>query len=163
MEEKELFAKNCDKHEQKVKELLEAYDLAGIGYQVQTAEENDIYNEVLAENEFFAPNDVPRLGIKKGDRITSHEHDFILADDDFQRLMDLAQPKFVKAKITDENGYIITNWLTILAGARRELYDYIVDNIIPDSMKQVFRDARWKVSNQEKLIDITRKRFCALI
>lgn len=148
--------KNCEKNQKKLSELLKVYDLTVLGYQVQEQRCKDVYNKVLSENEFYAKRDCGRCEIKVGDRITDEKFDFLLSDEDFDRLQTLARPIFVAEGITDENGYFIENWVTKKVSARKELVEFIIQNIVPSEMREKFWEARQNITQTDKLISIMR-------
>lgn len=159
MEETILMAelkKNCDTNREKLSELLKVYDLTELGYQVQEQRCKDVYNKVLSENEFFASRDVARTEIKVGERITDEEFAFLLSDEDCDRLNALAHPIFVADGITDENGYFIENWVTKNVSARKELVEFIIQNIVPNEMRVKFWEVRHNIVQTDKLISIMR-------
>lgn len=161
--EKQMCAeleRNCTENKERLLELMKTYDLAKLGNEVQRQEFKDIYNEVLAKNEFYCKNgDFERVGVKKGDRITDEKNLWTLDDDDFHKVMELALPLQVEQGLTDDKGYYITNWLTIELDAKRELVDFIIDNILPKSLREGFEKARTSIVYQDKLLDIIYKQF----
>ncbi len=148
--------KNCETNREKLSELLKVYDLTVLGYQVQEQRCKDVYNKVLSENEFFASRDVARTEIKVGERITDEKFDFLLSDEDFDRLQTLALPIFVANGITDKNGNFIENWVTKKVSARKELVEFIIQNIVPNEMRVKFWEVRHNIVQTDKLIDIMR-------
>ena len=159
MEETILMAelkKNCETNREKLSELLKVYDLTVLGYQVQEQRCKDVYNKVLSENEFFASRDVARTEIKVGERITDEKFDFLLSDEDFGRLHALAHPIFVAEGITDENDRFIENWVTKKVHARKDLVEFIIQNIVPSEMREKFWEVRHNIVQTDKLIDIMR-------
>ena len=148
--------KNCETNREKLSELLKVYDLTVLGYQVQEQRCKDVYNKVLAENEFYASRDIERTEIKVGERITDEKFDFLLSDEDFDRLQTLARPIFVAEGITDENDYFIENWVTKKVSARKELVEFIIQNIVPSEMREKFWEVRRNIVQTDKLIDIMR-------
>lgn len=161
--EKQMCAElesNCTKNKERLLELMKTYELAKLGNEVQRQAFNDIYNEVLAKNEFYCnKGDFERVGVKKGDRVTDEGNMWTLDDDDFKKVMALALPLQVERGLTDDKGYYITNWLTIEIGAKNELVNFIIDNIIPASLRDCFEKARTSIVYQDKLLDIIYKQF----
>lgn len=152
------LAKNCEGKREKLLNLLQAFDLACIGYDLQDQHSKDIHNRVLRENEFFAEKEaISYYGISKGDRITNEECLFLLSDKDFDKVMELSRPICVAEKLTDENGYFLENWSQIRSNARLELVTYLVYEIIPESLRQHFDICRWNIVKGDKLIDIFKK------
>ena len=159
MEEIRLIAelkKNCETNRKKLSELLKVYDLCVLGYDMQEQRCKDVYNKVLSENEFFASRDVARAEIKIGERITDEKFDFLLSDEDFDRLQALALPIFAAEGITDENGYFFENWVTKKVHARKALVEFIIQNIVPFEMRETFWEARQNIVQTDKLIEIMR-------
>lgn len=148
--------KNCETNREKLSELLKVYDLTVLGYQVQEQRCKDVYNKVLSENEFYASRDVARTEIKVGERITDEKFDFLLSDEDFDRLQTLARPIFVANGITDENGYFIEDWVTKKVSARKDLVEFIIQNIVPSEMREKFWEVRHNIVQTDKLINIMR-------
>ena len=156
--EKEIIlaelTKNCSGNNEKLLELMEAYELAKLGYEVQEEQISDIYNRILQTHEFFAKMDAKRVGFSKGDRITDESGMFLLSDKDFEKLMELSSPVLVRANICDENGYYVTDWLKIEIKAKDELVNFIILNIVPSQMRPLFWKSRNSVVFQDKLINI---------
>lgn len=159
MEEIRLTAelkKNCETNREKLSELMKVYDLCALGYDMQEQRSKDVYNKVLSENEFYAKRDCGRCEIKVGERITDEKFDFLLSDEDFDRLQTLAIPIFVTEGITDENGYFIENWVTKKVHARKDLVEFIIQNIVPSEMREKFWEVRHNIVQTDKLISIMR-------
>lgn len=161
--EKQMCAElenNCTKNNERLLELMKTYELAKLGNEVQRQAFNDTYNEVLAKNEFYCnKGDFERVGVKKGDRITDEKDMWTLDDEDFHKVMELALPLQVERGLTDDKGYYITDWLTIEIGAKNELVNFIIDNILPKSLMEGFEKARTSIVYQDKLLDIIYKHF----
>ena len=161
--EKQMCAElesNCTEKKERLLELMKTYELAKLGNEVQRQAFNDIYNEVLAKNEFYCKSDeYERVGVKKGDRITDEKEMWTLDDEDFNKVMELSHPLDVERGLTDDKGYYITNWLTIEIGAKNELVNFIIDNILPESLREGFEKARTNIVYQDKLLDIIYKQF----
>lgn len=159
MEEIRLTAElklNCEKNREKLSELLKVYDLTVLGYDMQEQRCKDVYNKVLSENEFYAKRDCGRCEVKIGERITDEKFDFLLSDEDFDRLQTMARPIFVAEGITDENDYFIENWVTKKVSARKELVEFIIQNIVPSEMRETFWEAKHNIVQTDKLIEIMR-------
>lgn len=161
MEEKILLAeltKNCEGKKEKLLDLLKSYELAELGRDVMNQRFKDIENKVLQENEFFCGrsdvtircDEQPRFG----ERITDEKWSFLLSDEDFDRLQAATLPIEVKEGLVDEKGYYITNWHTIACDARRELVNFIIDEIVPASFRELFGQKRDYITFQDKLIKI---------
>ena len=166
MEEKILLAeltKNCGEKKEKLMDLLKAFDLAELGSEVQRQQFKDIENKVLKENIFLCGH--PEMKVRCddqpifGERITSEKWDFLLSDDDFDRLQSLMLPLYVEENLTDEKGYYVTNWDMIACEARCELVEYIIKEVIPTAFRNLFWENRDRIVFQEKLIKITKEAF----
>lgn len=147
------FTAKCKKGEKKLFELMKLYDLAELGYKLQDEQTKEVYNEILAKNEFFVARDDPHGKYAPGMRITSEDDSFMMSDEDFQRMLDLARPVMVERKITDENGYFLEDWFGMRQKAWRELVEYIIQEIVPDQMRDEFWARRTNVVFGDKLID----------
>lgn len=159
MEEIRLTAelkKNCETNREKLSELMKVYDLCVLGDDMQEQRCKDVYNKVLSENAFYAKRDFERCEIKVGERITDEKFDFLLSDEDFARLQTLARPIFVAEGITYENGYFIEKWVTKKVHARKDLVEFIIQNIVPSEMRETFWEARQNIVQTDKLISIMR-------
>ena len=143
---------NCEANKERLLELYKEYELAKLGFEVQSQQEWDIMDSILADNEFFASEDFSRVEKHRGERIRSNEDIFMLSESEHSRFWKIANPLFVEAKIADENGYYITNWLTIEVNAKKALVNFLIDNIIPQSMRAEFVRNRQSVVMQDKLI-----------
>lgn len=161
--EKQMCAElesNCTKNKERLLELMKTYELAKLGHEVQKQEFNDIYNEVLAKNEFYCKSDEYEMaGVKKGDRITDAEDMWTLEEYDFKKVMELSHPLEVERGLTDDKGCYITNWMTIEVEAKNELVNFIIDNILPNSLREGFEKAKTSIVYQDKLLDIIYKQF----
>lgn len=157
MEEKMLleFSTTCEENRDKLFELLKVYELAQLGHEIQEQECKSVCNQVLSENEFFAAKEFDRspVQIKIGDRILDEKYTFLLSDEDFDRLQELEAPILVEQEITDERGYYLTNWLETECDARRNLVNFIILNIVPESMRELFWKNRLNIVFCHKLID----------
>ena len=162
MEEKILLAeltKNCEGKKQKLMELLEAFDMACLGYDLQEQHLKDIHNRVLQENVFHASKDLSRCEPKfnVGDRVTDEEYLFLLSDEDFDKVMKLSRPICVAEKLTNKNGYFLDNWVDFRQKAREELVKFLIDEIIPESLRHHFASCRWNIFRSDKLINTFKK------
>ena len=152
----ELIQNRC-KNVDKLRELLEAYDLADIGDKMQGQRVREIYNRVLRENEFLAVRDSLCSNIKIGDRITDEKQDFLMSEEDFERMLDLAQPILFAEKITDEKGYYINDWASKRNKTWVELVNFIIQKILPSPFSETFWENRFNVPKMDKLIESVRK------
>lgn len=151
---------NCTENKERLLELMKTYELAKLGNEMQRQQFNDIYDEVLANNEFYCKSEeYERIGVKCGDRITGEKDMWTLDKDDINKVMELALPLQVEQGLTDEKGFYITNWLTIEVEAKQELVNFIIDNILPASLREGFEKARTSIVYQDKLLDIIYKQF----
>lgn len=150
------FMKNGKGKEKKLFELLKVFDLANLGYEMQNEMCVDVYNDVLAKNEFFCAKDVDRTGLKVGDRITDERFMFLLSDEDFEELLRLTAPIMVERKITDEKGYFLVDWCTKKVVARKELVDFLLDEFLPKSFAADLESCRWNVVYSDKLINVLK-------
>ena len=166
MEKEILLAeltKNCGEKKEKLMDLLKAFDLAELGSKVQRQQFKDIENKVLKENIFLCGH--PEMKVRCddqpifGERITDEKWDFLLSDDDFDRLQSLMLTLYVEANLTDEKGYYVTNWDMIACEARCELVEYIIKEVIPTAFRKLFWENRDRIVFQEKLIKITKEAF----
>lgn len=153
---KEELKKNCETNREKLSELMKVYDLCVLGYDMQEQRCKDVYNKVLSEKEFYATKECGCCEIKVGDRITDEKFDFLLSDEDFGRLHALAHPIFVAEGITDENDRFIENWVTKKVHARKDLVEFIIQNIVPSELREQFWEVRHNIVQTDKLIEIMR-------
>ena len=152
--EKELMT-NCKQHCEQLLNLRKEYELAKIGYEMQESQEKDIATKILAENIFTAAEDCE--SIKAGDRITSDEDTFLMSDADFTRFLNLTTAASTAAGITTEDGTYIDNWLDIMIKAKKSLVDFILDHIVPVSLRDQLEGCRTSVVYQDKLIAALNK------
>lgn len=152
----ELIQNRC-KNVDKLRELLETYDLADASDKMQEQRVKEIYNRVLRENEFFAVQDSLCSNIKIGDRITDEKQDFLMSEEDFERMLDLAQPILFAEKITDERGYCINDWASKRNKTWVELVNFIIQKILPSPFRETFWENRFNVPKMDKLIESVRK------
>lgn len=159
METKEMtaeFTANAKANIGRLAELFKCYDAAKSHYNAQRQREKECYDKALNMAEFCASEDCERASIKKGDRITDQNYIFLLSKADFNRLLELAAPILRRAGITDGRGYYITNWLMFQGDARRELVNFIIDELLPEPMKSQFDAVRFNIVQTDKLLDIVR-------
>jgi len=155
---KQELENNCKKHGKELLGLLQAYDLAVLANDMQEERIKECYKEVLKEHAFYSIRDC--LDIKKGDRITDNEDAFCMSADDFKLYNETySTEKLCEAGITDEKGYYITNTFSIMCNARRDLVEYITNNIVPSGMRMDVWRNRERLTVQDKLIKITKDAF----
>ena len=153
----EELTKNCKEKMQKLLDLMEAFDLACLGYDMQEQHSKDIFNRVLSENEFFCARHYSRdLGYDIGDRILDEDFMFMLSEEDFNRVMELSRPISVEEKLTDEEGNYLEHWADIRANARRELVNFIIDEMVPKAFRHHFNYHCMNIVATDKLINIFR-------
>ena len=152
--EKELMT-NCNQHREQLMNLRKEYELAKIGLEMQESQEKDIENKILADNVFTASEDCEN--IKAGDRITRAEDTFLMSDADFTRFLNLSTAASTAAGITTEDGTYINNWLDIMVKAKKSLVDFILDHIVPTSLRSQLEGCRTSVVYQDKLIAALNK------
>lgn len=157
---KQELENNCKKHGKELLGLLQAYDLAVLANDMQEERINECYKEVLKEHEFYASKGMNMEHIKKGDRITSNENAFLMSESDFKLYNEVySTEKMHKAGITDEKGYYIVNTFALMCDAKRELVDFIAQNIVPQGIRTDIWRNRGRLTIQEKLIKITKDAF----
>lgn len=136
-------------------------DLCTEAHNEQEKKFDETYNRVLSEHEFYENNadyEPRREGDpKKGERITDQNWLFVLSREDFQRVLDLAAPIQRAEGLINENGEYVENWLVRMLDAKRELNEFFIKKIIPESLRQIFWDNRQRVVVMEKMRDIARK------
>lgn len=147
--EKELI-KNYSQHTGQLMNLRKEYELAKFGLKMQESQEKDIANKILAENVFTASEDCEN--IKAGDRITREEETFLMSDADFTRFLNLTTAASAAAGITTEDGTYINNWLVIMVTAKKTLVNFVIDYIVPTSLRGQLEGCRTSVVYQDKLI-----------
>ena len=152
--EKELMT-NCNQHREQLMNLREEYELAKIGLEMQESQEKDIANKILADNVFTASEECEN--IKAGDRITRDEDTFLMSDADFTRFLNLSTAASTAAGITTEDGTYINNWFDIMVKAKKSLVDFILDHIVPTSLRSQLEGCRTSVVYQDKLIAALNK------
>lgn len=152
--EKELMT-NCKQHREQLMNLRKEYELAKIGLEMQESQEKDIANHILANNVFKASEYCE--SIKAGDRITRDEDTFLMSDADFTRFLNLSTAASTAAGITTEDGTYIDNWLDIMVKAKKSLVDFILDHIVPVSLRGQLEGCRTSVVYQDKLIAALNK------
>lgn len=151
--QKEL-GRNLTLNHDRLCELMRDYELAQLGYDVQEQQFKDIYNRVLGENEFYSCMDCDT--IKKGGRIISEDFSFLLSEEDWRRYMEMAKPYCIEQGLIDNEDRYITNWLEISCKAKNTLIDFIIDELIPSSMRVAFDRMRRNVVYQDKLLGIVK-------
>lgn len=151
---KESFAENCKANIVQLIELFQAYDLAKLGYDMQEQRSTECYDEVLRNTPFYAAHDGAE--VKVGERITKEFYSFLMSKEDFQRYLKLGLVVLAREGITDSEGYYITDWLKIRGDAKRELVDFIIRNLVPESLRETFEPVRRNVVQADKLIGLMR-------
>lgn len=145
---------NCEANLSPLKNAMKVYELAQLGYDLQEQRSKEIYTKILSENEFFAFEDCHELGIRKGDRIIDDKYDYLLSEEDFQKLLKLARPLHVEYGITNKDGIYLVNYSKIKVEAMNSLVDFIIQNILPQPMRQEFWPVRRNVVREKQLISI---------
>ena len=148
---------NIEKHRNELLDLMQAYDLAKLGRKQQEEASEKIYNQVLAEHEFFANEGCVSLHVKAGDRIIDDECSFLMSGADLERYLNIAGEYMYKAGITDKEGTYIVKWVTIANKAYNALLDFIIETILPAPMAIHFRENRRRLIVMNKLVAIIRK------
>lgn len=154
--EKMLLAeltKNCESKKKELFDLYTVFELANLGYNLQERMCDDVYNEVLAENEFFVSEEVGNTGLEIGERVTDEKFMFLLSDEDFEKVLELAAPIMVERNITDEKGFCEVDWCTKMVDARKNLVEFLLTEIVPESMRETLSACRWNVVFADKLIN----------
>ena len=149
------FMINCKQHREQLMNLRKEYELAKIGYEMQESQEKDIETKILAENVFTATEDCE--SIKAGDRITRDKDTFLMSDADLTRFLNLTTAASTAAGITTEDGTYVDNWLDIMVKAKKSFVDFILDNIVPTSLRSQLEGCRTSVVYQDKLIAALNK------
>lgn len=157
---KAALMNNFEQHKKELNELLTVYELAELGRSMFDARCDDVIDRVLAEHKFYVGKEfkesVRTLPMKQGDRVTSHDYEWLLSEEDFGRLYKLARPIMVAEKLTDENGYFTENWSDMVCDARNKVFDFICQNIMPEAIRERFYRNRWNVRVQEKVINVMK-------
>lgn len=162
--EKEMLAQltnNIVGKKDKLAELFTLYDLNKLGYEVQESQCNDVRDKILKDNEFFVSRilgggSVRELPLKIGDRILNHNDDWLMSDEDFDRYQKICVAEMCKAGLTNEKGFYTEDWLQRKLDSWNELVDYIINEILPDGIRKIFKDHRYSVMRMNQLVDITR-------
>lgn len=151
---------NFEQHKKELNELLTAYELAKLGREMFDARCDDVIDRVLGEHEFYVGKEFKEsartLSLKRGDRVTSHDYEWLLSEEDFERLHKLARPIMVAEKLTDENGYFTEDWPKVVCDARGKVFDFICQNIMPEAIRDRFCNNRWNVTVQERVINVMK-------
>lgn len=145
---------NCEANIHTLKNAMKVYEMAKLGYDLQEQRSKEIYTRVLSEHEFYASIDCIELGVKAGDRIIEDKYDYLLSEEDFQKLLKLARPLHVKEGITNNDGVYIVNYHQIKVEAMNSLVDFIIQYILPQSIRQEFWLVRRNVVREKQLISI---------
>lgn len=137
--------------------LFKNYETTTLGYDLYEVRINDIYNEVLKKEAFFAAEYYPAKGVKKGDRITDETFTFLLSDEDFDHLQELVTKRLQEEGMCNEQGCDIVPWVTLRNDARNALLDFIIAHIVPANTREVFAKNRSNYTVMEKLISLSKK------
>lgn len=165
MEEQRLLSvlkENCKANEKTLIEMMKVLDLTILGDEIQEQQFKDIYNRVLSENTFVCAKEFKReTGFKVGDRILDESMMFLLSEEDFDKVGELALPYFVEEKLTDESGRYITNWSMKVVEEKNNVFAFICKKILPKELGDFFYERRWNIVVQDKVINATRKSIVA--
>lgn len=157
---KKLLATNIATNRENLEQKFKEYDLLCLGRDMQEQRFRDITDRILADNVFTvtAPLDgEPRAGIPgRGERILSNEFTFLLDDKDHERLRKLREAACLDAGLTDEEGHDREPWTERCFTARRDLLTYILDNVIPNCLRETLAACRKSHVRSEQLLDIIR-------
>ena len=136
-------------------------DLCTEAYHEQEKQFNAIYERVLQAGDYRVgrPDYEPRRAEdpKPGDRITTEEWMFLLSDEDFKRVMDIAGHIFIDEGLTDDQGRYTTNWMQLMIEAERDVNEFFIKKIVPPQLQGIFWDNRRRVVVMEKMRNIARQ------
>lgn len=153
--DKALFSSQMKKHQEKLLMLYKSYQMALMGREVQYQQLCDIEDSVLKEHPFYSAYDCENRksgDVKKGDRILSTHDTYLLCENDFDTFLHLSSQKKREAGLVDSDGYYHTDWLSVLADTRTDLVTFIIDEILPKSLADIFRPVKTNIVYQMKLI-----------
>lgn len=157
---KKLLATNIATNMENLEQKFKEYDLLCLGRDMQEQRFRDITDRILADNVFTvtAPLDgEPRAGIPgRGERILSDKFTFLLDKKNHERLCKLREAACLDAGLTDEKGHDREPWTERCFTARRDLLTYILNNIIPDFLRDTIATCRKSYIRSEQLLDIIR-------
>lgn len=149
------FASNMEKNKDKLHFLKLAYLAAQV--RAEEIEEcfNAIYNDVLAENEFYADEDSDSLNIKKGDRITDKKNCFLMSSSEHNNFIKLTVKKMFELSYTDEEGNYTKDYciFDIKNNAENALIDFQL-SLLPEALKEKLKDIKKNYSHRQKFINI---------
>lgn len=136
-------------------------DLCTEAYHEQEKQFNAIYERVLQAGDYRVgrPDYEPIRAEdpKPGDRITTEDWMFLLSDEDFKRVMDIAGHIFIEEGLTDDQGRYTTNWMQLMIEAERDVNEFIIRKIVPVGLQDIFWDNRRRVVVMEKMRKIARQ------
>lgn len=98
---------NYDKAE--LKALKDIYFISKAFYETIKEQAEEIQKKILAENEFYATDDMMEITIARGGtevdrRILKPFDSYKMSDDNFQKFLDLCYEEYKKAGIEDKRG-----------------------------------------------------------
>jgi hypothetical protein len=159
------FTQAFNKKRTEILELQTEYKLKEIQNEIIQRQFKEIRDNILNDNTFYADSSLTRLNIKKGDRITDSEFDWLLSQENLDKYQALCRPKFYEAGLTDKDGYYTkdSNTENELAQLKDKLIKLSV-NILPNDFpnREVLIDAvNFKSYNsyntREKLFELIMK------
>lgn len=160
-EELKAFTESVNAHRLELAEKFLYLDLCTEAYNEQEKRFNEIYTRVLQAGDYRVgrPDYEPKRAEdpKPGDRITTEDWMFLLSDEDFKRVMDIAGNIFIEEGLTDEQGRYKTNWLMLKLEAERDVNEFFIRKIVPEQLQWIFWDNRWRVVVMEKMRKIARQ------
>lgn len=160
-EELKAFTESVNANRLELAEKFLYLDLCTEAYQEQEKRFDEIYTRVLRAGDYRVglPDYEPRRAEdpKPGDRITTEEWMFLLSDEDFKRVMDIAGSIFIEEGLTDEQGRYTTNWMQLMIEAERDVNEFFIRKIVPVGLQDIFWENRRRVVVMEKIRKIARQ------
>lgn len=160
-EELKEFTENVNRNRAELAARFMYLDVCEEAYREQEARIDEIYTQVLNEGDYRVnrADYVPmREGEpKQGDRIVSEEWMFLLSEEDFARVCELAGKVLFAEGITDDKGRYVTNWMIMKIEAEQQVNEFFIRKIVPQSVRDVLWRNRSRVVPMEKMRNIARQ------
>lgn len=152
-----------------LKALKDIYFISKAFYETIKEQAEEIQKKILAENEFYATDDMMEITIVRGGteadrRILKPFATFKMNDNDFQKFLDLCYEEYKKAGIEDKRGKEYcpeAEAHDLYWEAEKQLVLYGI-NLIPSGMKEkeTLREAIKNVKYKEKVLDLILRLEC---
>lgn len=155
---REQFSTIIGEKKAKLTLLFGLYDLANEMRQEYDDKFEQVKKRIISENEFtFKEGNHRGQEFKNEDRITDPFWDFMMSEEDYESYRKLCTDEYLKLGLIDERGYFTSNVAELASNARKLLTDFIINECIPEPLREAFSYTKRNIVQGNKVIDLFRK------